>query len=46
MVRKRKYSLALADRSEKILDFVYFEVRSPEADRSVLPEDEKGALTH
>jgi penicillin-binding protein 1C len=27
-----KYSLALADGNEKILDYVYFEVRGPEAD--------------
>jgi len=46
MVQKGKYSLALADGNEKILDFVYFEVRGPEADRSVLPEDERGALSH
>jgi hypothetical protein len=28
-----KYSLAIADGDEKILDFVCFEVRGPEADR-------------
>jgi hypothetical protein len=27
MIRKEKYSLALADGNGKILDFVYFEVR-------------------
>jgi len=41
-----KYSLALADGKEKILDFVYFEVRGPEADRDLLPEDEKGGFRH
>jgi hypothetical protein len=30
MIRKEKYFLALADGNEKILDFVYFEVRGPE----------------
>jgi len=43
---RRKYSLALADGDEKILDYVYFEVRGPEADRNLFPEDEKGAFTH
>jgi len=41
-----KYSLALADGKEKILDFVYFEVRGPEMDRNLLPENEKGGFTH
>jgi penicillin-binding protein 1C len=41
-----KYSLAIADREEKILDYVYFEVRGPEMDRDILPENEKGALRH
>jgi hypothetical protein len=27
-----KYHLALADKDEKILDYVYFEVRGPETD--------------
>jgi hypothetical protein len=27
-----KYSLAIAEGDEKILDYVYFEVRGPEAD--------------
>jgi len=29
---ERKYFLALADGEEKILDYIYFEVRGPEAD--------------
>jgi penicillin-binding protein 1C len=41
-----KFFLALADGDEKILDYVYFEVRSPEADQNLFPEDEKGAFTH
>jgi len=41
-----KFFLALADGDEKILDYVYFEVRGPEADRNLFPEDEKGAFTH
>ena len=46
MVRKEKYSLALADGDKKILDYVYFEVRGLETDRNILPEDEKGDLAH
>jgi hypothetical protein len=46
MVRKEKYSLAIAKEDEKILDFVYFEVRGSETNRNMLPEDEKGALSH
>ena len=30
--RAGKYSLAIADGDEKILDYVYFDVRGPEAD--------------
>jgi hypothetical protein len=41
-----KYFLPLADGKEKILDFVYFEVRGSEADRSPIPEDEKGGFSH
>ncbi len=41
-----KFFLAIADGEEKILDYVYFEVRGPEADRNLFPEDEKGAFTH
>jgi hypothetical protein len=32
MVWKRKYFLTLADGREKILNYVYFEIRGPEAD--------------
>ena len=35
-----KYSLAIADGDEKILDYVYFEVRGPEADPNVLSDGE------
>jgi penicillin-binding protein 1C len=41
-----KYSLAIADVGEKILDYVYFEVRGPEADRNLLPEDGEGTVTN
>ncbi len=41
-----KYSLAIADRDGKILDYVYFEVRGPEADRNLLPEDGEGTNTN
>ncbi len=41
-----KYSLAIADEDEKILDYVYFEVRGPEADRSLLPEDGEGTFSN
>jgi len=44
--RAGKYSLAIADREGKILDYVYFEVRGPETDRDALPEEERGALSH
>jgi penicillin-binding protein 1C len=37
-----KYSLAIADRDEKILDYIYFEVRGPEAGRNLLYEDGEG----
>jgi hypothetical protein len=33
IIRKGKYSLALADGNEKILDFVYFEVTGREEDQ-------------
>ncbi|MGZ6239418.1 MAG: hypothetical protein ACXWMF_06210 [Syntrophales bacterium] len=39
-----KYSLAIADGDEKILDYVYFEVRGPEADPNVLSGDGEGTL--
>lgn len=35
-----KYSLAIADGDEKILDYVYFEVRGPEADPNALSDGE------
>ena len=35
-----KYSLAIANRDEKILDYVYFEVRGPEADPNALSDGE------
>jgi len=41
-----KYFLALADGDEKILDFVYFEVRGPETDRDSFPEGEKRGFSH
>jgi len=41
-----KYSLALADGDEKILDYVYFEVGGPEADRNLMSEDEEGTFTN
>jgi hypothetical protein len=41
-----KYSLAIAGGDEKILDYVYFEVRGPEVDRNLLSEDEEGTFTN
>jgi penicillin-binding protein 1C len=41
-----KYSLAIADMDEKILDYVYFEVRGPEAGRNLLSEDGEGTSTN
>ena len=41
-----KYSLVLADGDGKILDYVYFEVRGPEADRNLLPEDVEGTFAN
>ena len=41
-----KYSLAIADQDEKILDYVYFEVRGPEADRNLLSEDGEGTFSN
>jgi hypothetical protein len=41
-----KYSLAIADGDEKILDYVYFEVRGPEADRNLLSEDGEGTFSN
>jgi len=41
-----KYSLALADGDEKILDYVYFEVGGPEADRNLMSEDGEGTFTN
>jgi len=41
-----KYSLAIADGDEKILDYVYFEVRGPEADPNVLSGDGEGTFTN
>ena len=41
-----KYSLAIADGDEKILDYVYFEVKGPEADPNVLSGDGEGTLTN
>ena len=42
--RAGKYFLALADREEKILDYIYFEVRGPEGD--LLRDEAKGAYIH
>ncbi len=42
--RAGKYFLALADREEKILDYIYFEVRGPEED--LLRDEGKGAYIH
>lgn len=39
-----KYSLALADGDGKILDYVYFEVRGPDAGRNLLPEEGEGTF--
>jgi hypothetical protein len=41
-----KYSLALADKEEKILDYIYFEVRGPDADRNLLSEDREGTFAN
>jgi hypothetical protein len=41
-----KYSLALADRDGKILDYVYFEVRGPDADRNLLSEEVEGTFAN
>jgi hypothetical protein len=41
-----KYSLAIADGDENILDYVCFEVRGPEADRDSLSEDVEGTFTN
>jgi len=41
-----KYSLAIADGGEKILDYVYFEVRGPEAGRNLLFEDGEGTFAN
>ena len=41
-----KYSLALADRDGKILDYVHFEVRGPDADRNLLSEDVEGTFAN
>lgn len=41
-----KYSLAIADGDEKILDYVYFEVSGPEADRHLLSEEKEGTFTN
>jgi len=41
-----KYSLAIADGDGKILDYVYFEVRGPEADRNQLSEEKEGTFTN
>lgn len=41
-----KYSLAIADGDGKILDYVYFEVRGPEADRNLQSEEKEGTFTN
>jgi penicillin-binding protein 1C len=41
-----EYSLAIADGDGKILDYVYFEVRGPEADRNLLSEEKEGTFTN
>jgi hypothetical protein len=45
-VEAGKYSLALADGDGKILDYVYFEVRGPEADRNLLSEEKEGTFAN
>lgn len=41
-----KYSLAIAEKGGKILDYIYFEVRGPETDPNVLSGDGEGTLTN
>jgi hypothetical protein len=41
-----KYSLAIADGDEKILNYIYFEVSGPEADRNLLSEEKEGTFTN
>ena len=43
-VEAGKYSLAIADGDGKILDYVYFEVRGPDAGRNLLPEEGEGTF--
>jgi len=41
-----KYSLALADEEEKILDYIDLKIRRLEVDQMFSDEDEKGVPTH
>ncbi len=41
-----KYFLAIAEGKEKILDYVYFEVKGPEPDQNLFPEDQRGVYQH
>jgi penicillin-binding protein 1C len=41
-----KYSLALADKEEKILDYIDFEVRGTEIDRNTLSDNTEGSFTN
>jgi hypothetical protein len=44
MIREEKYYFALADGNEKILDFVYFEVRGSEQIKAFYPKMRKEFL--
>jgi len=41
-----KYLLAIADGKGKVLDFICFEVKGPEANRNILSIDEKGTFAN
>jgi hypothetical protein len=41
-----KLIFSLAEGEEKILYFIYFEVRSPEENRNILALNEKGAISN
>jgi len=43
---QRKYSLALADEEEKILDYIDLKIRRLDVDQMFSDEDEKGVPTH
>jgi penicillin-binding protein 1C len=44
--RAGKYFLAIAKENQKVLDYVYFEVRGSEPDSTPSLEDERGAYSH